>query len=504
MMKLRDILKGIEFDASDKALALNIDKVTCDSRLVEKGSLFIAFRGYDSDGAKFIQSAIANGAAAVVTEKKVKPFSGAEHIVVRDTRSAVPVIAGNFYEHPSYRLKMIGITGTNGKTSITYILESILKKAGICPGVIGTVNYRFRDTVLTAKNTTPGPLELQSVLNDMVNDGVECTVMEVSSHSLDQNRVEGISFDAAIFTNVTQDHLDYHKTIKSYFCAKAKLLGKIKEKGTAILNDDDAMIRTLKKEFKGHILTYGLNGGADIRAENVTLSLDGSSFTAVTPKNRFDVKTSLIGRHNVSNILAAIASAYLLKISVDDIAAGIGSVEPPPGRLEPVVEGQPFKVFVDFAHTEDALNNVLGLLRGSGVTGRIIVVFGCGGNRDRAKRPLMGKAACKFSDMAIITSDNPRFEEPMDIIKEIESGVKGLFSNYAVVADRREAIETALNEAGEGDIVMIAGKGHEKYQIIKDKVMPFDDCKVARDILRKRKNESKGDSRSGSRKACIG
>ncbi len=502
-MRLRDILKGIKFEARNDILGLKINKVTCDSRLVEKGDLFIAFRGYDSDGYKFIGDAVAKGASVVVAEKYFKPLDGVENIFVEDTRAAVPAIAGNFYKHPSRRLKLIGITGTNGKTSITYIMENILKNAGVEAGIIGTINYRFKDIIFSAKNTTPGPLELQCILADMVKHGVECAVMEVSSHSLDQNRVEGILFDIAIFTNVTQDHLDYHKTLKNYFYAKAKLFGKIKERGVAILNDDDAMIKTLKKDLDTRILTYGMNGGADIRAENVSLSLDGSSFTVVTPKSQFNIKTSLIGRHNVSNILAAIAAAYVLKISTDVITDGVRSVDPPPGRLEPVIEGQPFKVFVDFAHTEDALNNVLGLLKESSVTGRIITVFGCGGNRDKTKRPLMGKAACRFSDKVIITSDNPRFEEPSDIIKEIEAGVRGLFNNYVIVTDRRAAIEAALNEARKGDIVMIAGKGHEKYQITKDMTMPFDDCRVARDILRKRANESKRNNRGNSRESYI-
>jgi UDP-N-acetylmuramoyl-L-alanyl-D-glutamate--2,6-diaminopimelate ligase len=484
-MKLRKILKGMKYKAERGVDDLDVKAVTCDSRAVKKGDLFIAFRGFAQDGYKFIGQAIENGALAVLAEKDLDGPPSVKKILVKDTRSALPVMAANFYGEPSKKLKMVGITGTNGKTTITYIIENILSCAGKETGVIGTINYRYKAKELPAKNTTPGPLELQGLLAEMAGAGTRYAVMEVSSHSLDQGRVNGLFFDEAVFTNITGDHLDYHKTIKNYFEAKARLFEKLKKGGTAILNHDDKKVRGLAKRLKARVLTYGLSAGADIRAVDVKLSLDGSRFTVETPKGSTQVAAKLIGRHNVSNILAAVAVAYCEKISLETIKKGIEEVSFTPGRLEPVAANQPFKVFVDFAHTQDALYNVLGLLRDVAGEGRIITVFGCGGNRDRTKRPLMGRTACEFSDRVVITSDNPRFEEPSDIIREIEDGVRGAFSNYDIVEDRREAIEKALRGASKDDIVVIAGKGHEKYQIIGDKTHQFDDCEVAMSVLRK-------------------
>ena len=376
------------------------------------------------------------------------------------------------------------MTGTNGKTTITYLIESIVRAAGKSIGVIGTINYRFGGKVIAAKNTTPGPVELESMLAEMVRGGLQYAVMEVSSHSLDQRRVDGVSFDTAIFTNITSEHLDYHKTLEEYFKAKAKIFNRLKEDGTAILNKDDKRVASLEGTINKKVITYGINEDADVTARDIRLSLKGSRFIIATPGGPIAINSKLIGMHNVSNILASAAAALALNLDRKVIKEGIESVDIIPGRLEPVEAGQPYKVFVDYAHTEDALNNVLTLLKAV-AKNKIVTVFGCGGDRDKAKRPLMGKVACKFSDNVIITSDNPRSEDPAEIMHQIENGVKPRYSNYDIVANRREAIEKALASAKKGDIVIIAGKGHENYQIIGNKTLPFDDRQVVREILRK-------------------
>jgi UDP-N-acetylmuramoyl-L-alanyl-D-glutamate--2,6-diaminopimelate ligase len=480
-MYLKDALKDIRFRASTNAAHIDVRGVTDDSRAVKKGYLFIAKKGYVVDGSRFIADAIKNGARAIAAEEDFDAPSGVVKILVRDTRSALSAIADNFYGHPSDKLKVIGITGTNGKTTITYLLESIVKAAGNEAGVIGTINYRLKNKVLPAKNTTPGPLELQALLADMVKMGIDYAIMEVSSHSLDQGRVDRLFFDTAIFTNLTGDHLDYHKTMAGYFKAKKRIFEKLKKGGAAILNGDDKKAASLKRSLKNAVL-YGTKKNTDVSAEDIKLSMNGTSFTVKTKECSFAIETRLIGMHNVSNILAATAAAMSLKIPESAIVKGVGRLAAIPGRLEAVEAGQPFKVFVDFAHTEDALFNVLSLLREIAEK-RIVTVFGCGGNRDRTKRPRMGKVACKFSDHVIITSDNPRSEEPCDIVSEIESGVRGAFSNYDIVLDRQEAIAKAFEAAEKGDIVVIAGKGHEAYQIVKDRTLAFDDRIVAKNLL---------------------
>lgn len=457
--------------------------ITNDSREVRRGDTFIAVRGHDIDGYRFIGDAISRGAKTIVSEKDFAAPMGIKKIIVKDSRAALPIIADKFYGHPSKKLKVIGITGTNGKTTITYLVENILKKRGNTPGVIGTINYRYKGKVMPSNNTTPGPLELQAMLARMLKASVDYVIMEVSSHSLDQRRVDRVSFDTALFTNVTSDHLDYHKTAEEYFKAKAKLFSHLKGNGVAILNDDDKKVRALKRSIRRKVITYGLEKGADITAKDISSSADGSSFMVVTPKGSVLIKTKLVGRHNISNILASAAIALVHNIKLNDIRKGIETFKTVPGRLESVDAGQSFKIFIDYAHTEDALFNVLSFLRELSVPGKIITVFGCGGNRDKTKRPLMGKVACKFSDRVIITSDNPRFEEPSTIINDIEKGVKDLFFNYNIVEDRRKAIEEALSLASDDDIVLIAGKGHEKYQIIKDKIIPFDDCDMVKSVL---------------------
>ncbi|MDP3790593.1 MAG: UDP-N-acetylmuramoyl-L-alanyl-D-glutamate--2,6-diaminopimelate ligase [Candidatus Omnitrophota bacterium] len=484
MPRIKNIFNGIKYKSGADYSAINIKAIKDDSRQVKKRDLFIATRGYSTDGYRFIGQAIKNGASVVVSDRDFRAPGDIKKIIVKDARLAVPAIASNFYGHPSGVLKLVGITGTNGKTTITYLMENILKAAKKRSGVIGTINYRINGSQIPATNTTPGALALQSLLYQMLKNKTKYVLMEVSSHSLDQDRVGKVFFDVGVFTNITKEHLDYHKTLKNYLKAKTKLFEKLKRDGVAVLNNDDRMVASLRSGINKKVLTYGINKNSDVTASNISLSMDSSSFTVKTPKGSFNVTTRLIGRHNISNILASVAVSIALGIKPGAIKSGIESFKVVPGRLEPVEEGQQFKVFVDYAHTEDALHNVLSLLKDVTTAGRIITVFGCGGNRDRAKRPLMGSVACKFSDRVVVTSDNPRFEDPMSIISQIEEGIKDKFANYDIVPDRHDAINKALTMARKGDVVLIAGKGHEKCQIVNDKALAFDDCEVTSSILR--------------------
>ena len=482
-MLLKDLLKGIEYEISGGTADIDIKSVTDDSRQVRPGGLFIAVAGHSQDGRKFADSAVSNGAIVVVSDQKIRVPGGVLGVYVKDIREALSAIAVNFYDAPSRKLGVIGITGTNGKTTITYLIESIAKSAGFKSGVIGTVNYRIAGSSRLAKNTTPGALELQSLLSEMVGAGCSYAAIEVSSHALEQGRVSGVYFDAAIFTNITSDHLDYHKTPEKYFEAKMKIFDHLKDGGTAILNNDDQKIRSVAPVIKHKKIAYGTKPGSTVAASKIKLSPDGSSFDAVTPSGVIGITTKLLGMHNVSNCLAAIAAMQVLGVDAGSIAKGIKDMETIPGRLEPVDRAQSFKVLVDYAHTEDALNNVLSILKNIG-KGKVITVFGCGGDRDRSKRPLMCRAACKYSDRVIITSDNPRSEDQLRIIDEIESGIRAEFSNYDIVPDRRDAIIKAISLAEDGDIVLIAGKGHEDYQIVGERVLHFDDREVADEALR--------------------
>jgi len=502
-MKLNAILNNLKYQTKNDISGVEIKKLSCDSRTVGAGDMFVAFRGYGQDGYKFIEEAIKKGAGVIAAESDFNAPQGVIKILIKDTRTAFPVMADNFYGHPSEKLKVIGVTGTNGKTTITYIVENIIKAAGQESGVIGTINYRIKNNIIPAKNTTPGPIELQSMLSQMVNLGIHYAVMEVSSHSLDQHRMDSVRLDAAIFTNITPEHLDYHKTIESYLQAKGKIFERLKPDGCAILNKDDDRVASIKSPTKRKPVTYSTVKDADVWARDIKLSIDDSRFTVMTPDGSYQINAKLIGIHNVSNMLAAIAAAYALKIDPAAVKKGVETVACVPGRLESVDAGQPFKVLVDYAHTEDAMRNVLNLLKA--VAGKkILTVFGCGGDRDTGKRPLMGRAACEFSDHVIITSDNPRSEDPLKIILDIEKGIRGKFSNYDIVPDRYKAIEKALRLASIDDIVVIAGKGHENYQVIADKVLAFDDRQVAREILSKGNYAGKRDSKGGARHSFSG
>ena len=485
-MELQDLIDSIEIAESYDLSGFEIKGITDDSRKLKQGFLFVAVKGEKEDGNSFIDEAIKKGAKAIVFQGsgvRVKCLGEVIFIEVKDARAALAKLAAKFYNYPSQKIKCIGITGTNGKTTIAYLLESILKQAGFNCGVIGTVNYHFNDKIIPAPNTTPNPIILESLLSQMCASGVNYCALEVSSHSLEQQRVAGIDFRYAVFTNLTSDHLDYHGNRLYYFAAKAKLFKMLNKHAHAIINIDDEYGLKLLKTTSAHVITYGIDNNSDVRAQDLKLASEGTEFKVTTAKGEFSIKTKLIGKHNVYNILSAIAVASSENISLENIVKGIESLEKVSGRLEKVEGDYPFSIFVDYAHTEDALKNVL-ISLSKIKHNKIIVVFGCGGDRDRSKRPKMGYTASALSDFVIVTSDNPRCEDPDKITDEIISTIKK--ENFTVIPDRYSAIEKALFMAEMGDIVLIAGKGHEQYQIFNDKTIHFDDREAAKEILLRR------------------
>jgi UDP-N-acetylmuramoyl-L-alanyl-D-glutamate--2,6-diaminopimelate ligase len=461
--------------------------ITCNSKKVLDNFIFVAIKGTHVDGHGFIQEAIDRGAKIIVTQSTVHSLQSTKKIVfikVNDTRKALAKLAAEFYGHPSKKIKVIGITGTNGKTTVTYLIEALLKEAGFAPAVIGTVNYRFKERTIPSQNTTPGPCELQSLLADMVKENIDYCLMEVSSHALSQDRTEGINFHSAIFTNLTQDHLDYHKTLENYFQTKAKLFQDISPNAFVVINNDNEYGRRLKELIhSSEIITYGIEHQADVMARNIKCDISHTEFILTAMKKKINFKTSLIGRHNVYNILASFTWTFKEGLDLAVVKSSLEKFDFVPGRLERIKCKRGFSVFVDYAHTEDALTNVIKALRDVSDK-RIIVVFGCGGERDRTKRPKMGYVACELADYVIITNDNPRCEEPEEIIKDIRRGIRK--NNYFILPDRKEAIKKSLSLAKAGDIVLIAGKGHENYQILKDKKIHFDDRRVVRECLMSR------------------
>lgn len=486
-MRLARLLRRISSKGSGRffdrhSQNVDITALACDSRVITPGCLFVAIDGTKAKGSDFIDEAIRKGAAGVVTAcGRAKAHEARVPVIwFPDTRYALAVLADEFFGHPCGKLKVIGVTGTNGKTTVTYLIRSILEKAHFSCGIIGTINHSFKDKIIPAGNTTPGPLELQALLKQMCRAGCDYCIMEVSSHSLDQKRTAGIDFKAAIFTNLTHDHLDYHLNLENYFSAKRKLFEELNEHAFSIINADDPYAAGLKSLKRGKLITYGIDSAdADIRATNLRMNLAGSGFILNTKKRKTKIKTGLIGRHNVSNILAAAAFALSQKIDLSRIAGAVESFKGVRGRLERI-EAKERNVFVDYAHTPDAFFNVLGTLRNL-ARHNLILVFGCGGERDSLKRPLMGKLAQEYADKIIITSDNPRSEDPQKIADDIISGMKA--DNYKLILDRKEAIEYGLSVSKPGDTVLIAGKGHEHYQIFKDKRIEFDDAACAGQFL---------------------
>ncbi len=505
---------------------MDISGIAYDSRSVREGYLFVAVKGEKSDGHNFVTEAIQKGAVAVVSEREVvasassHPATGVPppqtlYIRVENSRQALACIANNFYERPSENLKLVGVTGTNGKTTTTHILKSILERSGHGVGLIGTVRYMIRERSYPAVHTTPESPEFQGLLKKMLSSGCTHVISEVSSHALAQYRVDGAVFRTAVFTNLTRDHLDYHETMGAYFDAKKRLFTELlDEHGTAVINIDDPYGSSLYGDLLPvrwmnsgpDLITYGIQTGADIRAYDITNSSRGLSFKVSLQDRILDISSPLIGLINVYNILAAVGAAISLKAPDRAIIEGIKSLKQIDGRFERVDVGQGFLCVVDYAHTEDALERLIigarelleqppdqkdkehdikrrGKQNASGATSpRIITVFGCGGDRDKGKRPIMGEVATRYSDFTVITSDNPRSEEPLSIIRDIETGVAG--KNYLIEPDRREAIRKAVEMAKDGDIVLIAGKGHEDYQEIQGVRHPFSDKDVLKEAIR--------------------
>jgi len=496
-MTILRLLEGLKTEWKRGPLDAEIKGIAYDSRLVRKNYLFVAVRGFSVDGHDFIKDAVNRGATVVVAEHPLKITdshqSGVEHEVtffcVSDSREALALISAAYYEHPSQCLSLIGITGTNGKTTTSFITKNIIDRGGRNAGLLGTIYYMTGDMTTNAFNTTPESLDLQRYLRQMVDSGMHFGVLEVSSHALALKRVEGCSFKVAAFTNFSQDHLDFHDTMDEYFNAKSKLFSYLDSEGTAVLNRDDPRIRELAENLDCKVVTCGIEPGAMIRAENVkdcrigNSALGGLSFDVVTPESRYALESGLMGRFNVYNVLMSIGIAYSLDISEDIIQQGVKHAKPVEGRFENINEGQNFLCIVDYAHTEDALRKLIGEVRHI-TKGKIITVFGCGGDRDIRKRPLMGAAGSDLSDFVIATSDNPRSEEPSAIIRDIVKGIKK--KNYTVQPDREEAVREAVWMAKEGDTIVVAGKGHENYQEINGMRHHFSDKEILKKEIKKR------------------
>ncbi|MBM3244289.1 MAG: UDP-N-acetylmuramoyl-L-alanyl-D-glutamate--2,6-diaminopimelate ligase [Candidatus Omnitrophica bacterium] len=483
-MKLSSLFKGIlEYKAGAGIPDIEIKGISSDSKKTSCGYIFVAVKGACFDGHRFIKEAVDNGASVILAEKPRQ--AGYCHNVpvlpVKDSRSVLARLASVFYGRPSDKLKIIGITGTNGKTTVTYLIEALLRNAKKKTGVIGTINYRFNGKIIPSVNTTPGPLELQPMFKGMLDSKAEYLVMEVSSHALDQKRVEGIKFQSAIFTNLTGDHLDYHGSFSNYFHAKAKLFRALPGSSAAIINIDDPYANKLINMTKARVITYGIKNKANIMAGGIKSGPRYTEFILSWGKNKLQVKSPLIGRHNIYNILAAASFALEEGLRPALIKSALEKFVAAPGRLERIDSGRDFSCFVDYAHTHDALKNVIVALREIS-RNKIIVVFGCGGDRDKLKRPLMGKVATELADFSVITNDNPRSENPRKIISDIERGIRK--DNFCVVLDRKKAIKKAISLAAKGDVILVAGKGHEVYQVLGDKKIHFDDREAVRECLR--------------------
>ena len=484
-MKAQELIESLDSCYLSSHLEdFEVRGISCNSNEVCDNFIFVAIKGTHIDGHRFIQEAIERGAKAVIIQSSDVSLRLPEKVTfikVNDTRKALANLAAKFYGNPSSKIKVVGVTGTNGKTTITYLLEALLKEAGFSSAVIGTVNYRFKDKIIPSKNTTPGPVELQSLLADTAQENINYAIMEVSSHALTQDRTGAIDFHSAIFTNLTQDHLDYHKTLEDYFQAKAKLFKDLNHSSFAVINNDDKYGKRLLELIQGQeIITYAIDNEADITACDIKLDISHTEFILRAIKKELDFKARLIGRHNIYNILASFA--WALKEGLDEtvVKSALERFNFIPGRLEKINCRRDFLVFVDYAHTEDALTNAIKTLRQ--ISGnKIIVVFGCGGERDKTKRPKMGYTVSELADYAIITSDNPRSEDPQKIIEDIRKGIRK--NNYCIIPDRKDAIRKSLSLAKPGDVVLIAGKGHENNQILKDKTIHFDDREAVKECL---------------------
>jgi len=483
-MKLQKLLEYLHPIHPFKGEGPEITSIENDNRKVQKGSLFICIKGYTVDGHDFAESAVNNGAAAILAERPLD--LDVPVIVVNDTTRAMAVLANAFYGQPTKKLHLIGITGTNGKTTTSHLIEKIFADAGKKTGLIGTMYTKIADKTIETKNTTPESLILQKTFQQMVDAGVSLAVMEVSSHALDLGRVHGCEYDVAVFTNLTQDHLDYHKTMEEYKRAKSLLFAQLgntfdqNKPKFAVLNADDPASDMYSRSTAAHVITYGIDQKADLQAKNIQMTPKGTNFDLIIDSTIYPIQMQLIGKFSVYNVLASISAALVSGIGIKDVIRSIEGVEGVAGRFELVNADQDFTVIVDYAHTPDSLENVLKTIQHFAKK-RVFVIVGCGGDRDRMKRPLMAQIACSMATDPIFTSDNPRSEDPLAILKEMEAGVQG--ETYQVIPDRKEAIYTAVNQAAAGDVILIAGKGHETYQIIGNVVHDFDDRLVAREAI---------------------
>ncbi len=505
-MLLVDLLTSIAPITVRGDTLLEVGDICYDSRQVRLGGLFFALRGEASDGHRFIAAAVEKGAVAVVLEDEAYAPAGVTWIRVADARLAMSLMAAAFYRHPTATVPLVGITGTNGKTTTTYLVEAILEEAGLPAAVLGTVSYRFQEWATPAPHTTPESADLQRILRELVDRGAKGVVMEVSSHALEQRRVDGCTFDVGVFTNLTRDHLDYHRDMASYLASKRRLFAELlapdaaKPDRRAVVNADDPYGESIAAASACSVISYGLSYAAAVTMREVDFSVAGIAGILVTPDGEIPVSSPMVGRFNLYNILAAAGVGVALDISLDAIARGIAGHKRVPGRLERIDNDRGVSLLVDYAHTGDALENVLGTLRDLSPR-RIITVFGCGGDRDRGKRPVMGEISGRLSDLSVVTSDNPRTEEPRAIISEIREGIlplgireytseelagiagrsdaAGLEKGFVMVENRREAIRLAVRLARPGDIVLLAGKGHEDYQIIGREKQHFDDREEA-------------------------
>jgi UDP-N-acetylmuramoyl-L-alanyl-D-glutamate--2,6-diaminopimelate ligase len=487
--KLSALLEGVAANVPALAGGLEIRQVACDSRKVQPRALFFALHGAKADGNTFIRDAVSRGAVVIASEDAAPALmpSSVAWIRVANARKALATTAANFFDHPAEALQLVAVTGTNGKTTTTSLIDSIVKASGAKTGLFGTIAYHTPLGDYPAPNTTPESVDLQGFFAEIREAGGRFAVLEASSHSLAMDRLWGCHFAAAVFTNLTREHMDYHKTFEDYFAAKLRLF-----EGTgagapdaAVLNIDDEYGKRLA-DLVQNPLTYGLQSGVQLTAKKFQLTFDGVSFTAQTPNGKIEVESPLVGRINVYNILAAIGAAQALGLSNEIIASGIRDLKSVSGRFQPIALGQPFLVVVDYAHTDDALENLIRTARELNPKGRIITLFGCGGEKDRTKRPVMGEVAGRFSDLTILSSDNPKSEDPLKIISDIVVGLQKAHGKYMIEPDREKAIGVAIDEARAGDILLLAGKGHENYQILADRTLEFDDREVARRALRER------------------
>lgn len=482
-MKLREMLKGIKVLRTEGSLDIHISDIHYDSRQVTPGSLFFCIEGYRADGHDFAAAAVEKGATAILLRKDVVLPAGITKIFVEAPRRVMGPVSATFYGNPTENLILFGVTGTNGKTTTTYMIKSILEEAGKKTGLIGTITNMIGSRMIPTERTTPESADLQKLLAAMQKEDVDAAVMEVSSHSLELERVNGCIYEVGIFTNLTQDHLDFHGTLEKYRAAKAKLF---EHSRLAVINVDDESGRIILDGLKCQAFTYGIYKPADIFARDIEITEKGVVFNLHILGAKISVNLGIPGIFSVYNALAAAASCYAAGISLGDIQAGLDNIGGVPGRFELLNTGTPYSVILDYAHTPDGLENILKTARDL-TNGRLVTLFGCGGDRDAAKRPFMGEVAGKYSDFCIVTSDNPRSEEPGDIINDILPGMKKTGCPYEVIENRRAAIEFALTNARENDVIILAGKGHETYQLIKGRTIHFDEKEIVAEILGREK-----------------